>query len=152
MIGDAIGTQFKVYHTGRKTEEGVLTQFREALNAVPKALELRARMRETQLNQFEQIRIEQALRDVVQYERGLIIDAGEMIRPVRREEYGVTDLWTLFNTAQERAIQGRFLGTRVNTLTGEMRRISKAKSIKSIVADASLNKKLFDVAVQFIKH
>jgi hypothetical protein len=70
-----------------------------------------------------------------------------MLRPNRFEDRG-QDLWTLFNTAQEKLIRG---GARVLSHTKATRQrgyptIRKARAISSLPESIRINRQLWDLA------
>ena len=74
--------------------------------------------------------------------RRITIDMDEFITPVRPEDKG-DDLWSVFNTIQEKIIEGDFEYT-----VGVKHR--KARQIKNFKQDMDLNSKMFDVALQYV--
>ena len=70
------------------------------------------------------------------------IDLDEFLKPVRKEDAG-NDLWSVFNLVQEKVVEGDF-----EYVSGvEMR---KARKIKNFKQDLDVNKKLFEVAKEFV--
>jgi hypothetical protein len=150
MAGEAIGAQFKVYHTGKKIEEQIGSQLISALNSVPKLLQLREQMRRRKLSHAEITALSYRIKQLTAKVRGLEQIDGETFNVVRRPEDEGTDAWTVFNALQESAIRGNFEALRLDRKTGTHTRI-KAKSIKAIDADAKLNKVIFDETINFLK-
>ena len=74
--------------------------------------------------------------------RRITIDMDEFITPVRPEDKG-DDLWSVFNTIQEKIIEGDFEYT-----IGTKHR--KARQIKNFKQDMDLNSKMFDVALDYV--
>lgn len=149
MIGDAIGNQFKVYHTGRNIEEQIGFQLVAAIASVPKLLDIRERLRERKLTDSETLELASRLIAITEKQRGLV--EGSMVVPgPQRVEDVQPDAWTVFNVLQEYAIRGNFSAYTIDIKTQQHRKI-KARSIKAIDADTRLNKALFDETVKFLK-
>jgi len=72
----------------------------------------------------------------------ITINMDEFITPVRPEDKG-EDLWSVFNTIQEKIIEGDFEYT-----IGTKHR--KARQIKNFKQDMDLNSKMFDVALEYV--
>ena len=69
------------------------------------------------------------------------IDIEELVNPVRKEDRG-NDLWSVFNVVQEKLITGDF-----NYRAGGKAR--KGREIKNFKQDMLINKKLFNVALEY---
>jgi hypothetical protein len=69
------------------------------------------------------------------------IDLQELLNPVRKEDRG-NDLWSVFNVVQEKLITGDF-----NYRAGGKPR--KAREVKNFKQDMVINKKLFNVALEY---
>jgi predicted component of type VI protein secretion system len=70
------------------------------------------------------------------------VDINKLIKPTRPEDKG-SDLWSVFNVIQEKIIDGDFeymIGTKVR----------KARKIKNFKMDIDVNKRLFEIANEFI--
>jgi len=70
------------------------------------------------------------------------VDLDKFLTPVRKEDSG-NDLWSVFNLIQERIIEGDF--EYVNGV-----KMRKARKIKNFNQDLDVNKKLFEVAKEFV--
>ena len=70
------------------------------------------------------------------------IDLDEFLKPVRKEDAG-DDLWSVFNLVQEKVVEGDF-----EYVSGVKMR--KARKIKNFKQDLDVNKKLFEVAKEFV--
>ena len=70
------------------------------------------------------------------------IDLDEFLKPVRKEDAG-NDLWSVFNLVQEKVVEGDF-----EYVSGVKMR--KARKIKNFKQDLDVNKKLFEVAKEFV--
>ena len=64
-----------------------------------------------------------------------------MVTPTRPEDRG-NDLWSVFNTVQEKITQGMF-----NYTVGA--KVRKARKIKNFRQDLDLNAKLYELAAEF---
>jgi hypothetical protein len=154
-VGDSIGQQFKVYHMGRNLEQAVSQQFEQALSFAPKALEVRERMRERILTAEEIQSLDLKFKEVVlkAYPKMQTVNSS-LVQAVRRSEFLQHDLWTIYNTAQERIINGRFESVReASSVSGVniLRRSHKTRAITAIDKEAKINKILWDVAVDYVK-
>ena len=69
------------------------------------------------------------------------VDLEEFVNPVRKEDKG-TDLWSVFNVVQEKLITGDF-----NYRAGGKAR--KAREVKNFKQDMLINKRLFNVALEY---
>lgn len=69
----------------------------------------------------------------------------QLLLPRRREDAGRDDLWMTFNKAQENIIRGGLRGVRVDTETGQRRRMS-TRGVTGIDQDVKLNKALWLLA------
>ena len=145
--GLVISTQefenMKIRHYGYDFEEleKVITNMVEAL---PLAVESMNKFKQTQLDQ-ETI-IEFAKRAVQvrfgeEQTQNITIDYNDLVTPTRPEDRG-NDLWSVFNTVQEKITQGMF-----NYTVGA--KVRKARKIKNFRQDLDLNAKLYELAAEF---
>jgi len=145
--GLVISTQefenMKIRHYGYDFEEleKVITNMVEAL---PLAVESMNKFKQTQLDQ-ETI-LEFAKRAVQarfgeEQTQNIVIDYNDLVTPTRPEDRG-NDLWSVFNTVQEKITQGMF-----NYTVGA--KIRKARKIKNFRQDLDLNAKLYELAAEF---
>jgi len=70
------------------------------------------------------------------------IDLKKLLTPTRPEDNG-KDLWSVFNVIQEKIMDGDF-----EYMTGT--KVRKARKIKNFKMDLDVNKKLFEIANEFI--
>jgi len=70
------------------------------------------------------------------------LDLDDIIKPVRKEDEG-NDLWNVFNTIQEKVLDGDF-----EYISGVKMR--KARRIKNFKQDMKINKQLYNIASQFV--
>jgi hypothetical protein len=145
--GLVISTQefenMKIRHYGYDFEEleKVITNMVEAL---PLAVESMNKFKQTQLDQ-ETI-LEFAKRAVQarfgeEQTQNIAIDYNDLVTPTRPEDRG-NDLWSVFNTVQEKITQGMF-----NYTVGA--KVRKARKIKNFRQDLDLNAKLYELAAEF---
>jgi len=146
--GLVISTQefenMKIRHYGYDFEEleRVITNMVQAL---PLAVESMNRFKQTKL---EQEQIVEFARKAVQIRFGeeqaqnITIDYNDLTTPTRPEDRG-NDLWSVFNTIQEKITQGMFAYT-----TGA--KVRKARKIKNFRQDLDLNAKLYELAAEFV--
>lgn len=69
------------------------------------------------------------------------IQPQQLLQPRRREDQ-TNDLWTTFNVIQENVVKGGVRGVRVDTETGQRRRMS-TRGVNGIDQDVKLNKALW---------
>lgn len=150
MIGESLGANFKVFHSGRDLETNIYRQLVASIDAVPKALEIRERLRSMQLDNRTHLQLAETLVQTAEEVRGIKIDRSSVFL-TRRVEDQALDAWTQFNVLQEN-LTGALTGeTVVLTDQGEIRRKIRARSVKAIDANTKLNKALFDSALNFLK-
>ena len=71
------------------------------------------------------------------------VDLEDLLRPTRKEDETPT-LWNIFNTIQEKLINGGF--TYVNV---ESTKLRKARKIKNFQQDMKINSELFELAMEY---
>ena len=71
------------------------------------------------------------------------VDLEDLLRPTRKEDEAPT-LWNIFNTIQEKLINGGF--TYVNV---ESTKLRKARRIKNFQQDMKINSELFELAMEY---
>lgn len=76
-------------------------------------------------------------------EGGSVIQAEEVLKPIRKEDEG-NDLWSVFNVIQEKMTRGGFT---YKTAKGRNR---TARSIKNFNRDVALNEQLYALAESFV--
>lgn len=150
MVGESLGAAFKVFHSGRDLETNVYRQLVAAVDAVPKALEIREKLRSTQLDNLTHLQLAETLVQTAEQVRGIKIDRASVFLTRRLEDQAL-DAWTQFNVMQEN-LTGALTGEKVEvTPQGEIRRKIRARSVKAIDANTKLNKALFDSALNFLR-
>ena len=133
-----------IRHMGYDFEE-LQKQITEMVERLPLTVESMNNMIDTKMNQKSILKFAKdmlAIRFPEDELRRITIDMDEFITPVRPEDKG-DDLWSVFNTIQEKIIEGDFEYT-VGT------KYRKARQIKNFKQDMDLNSKMFDVALQYI--
>ena len=133
-----------IRHMGYDFEE-LQKQITEMVEQLPLTVESMNKMIDTQMNQKSILKFAKdmlAVRFPEDELRRITIDMDEFITPVRPEDKG-DDLWSVFNTIQEKIIEGDFEYT-----VGTKHR--KARQIKNFKQDMDLNSKMFDVALEYV--
>ena len=132
-----------IRHMGYDFEE-LQKQINEMVERLPLTVESMNNMIDTKMNQKSILKFAKdmlAVRFPEDELRRITIDMDEFITPVRPEDKG-DDLWSVFNTIQEKIIEGDFEYT-----VGTKHR--KARQIKNFKQDMDLNSKMFDVALEY---
>ena len=133
-----------IRHMGYDFDE-LQVQINEMVEQLPLTVESMNKMIDTQMNQKSILKFAKdmlAVRFPEDELRRITIDMDEFITPVRPEDKG-DDLWSVFNTIQEKIIEGDFEYT-----VGTKHR--KARQIKNFKQDMDLNSKMFDVALDYV--
>ena len=133
-----------IRHMGYDFEE-LQKQITEMVEQLPLTVESMNKMIETKMNQNSIVKFAKdmlAVRFPEDELKRITIDMDEFITPVRPEDKG-DDLWSVFNTIQEKIIEGDF-----EYSIGSKHR--KARQIKNFKQDMDLNGKMFDVALDYV--
>ena len=133
-----------IRHMGYDFDE-LQKQITEMVEKLPLTVESMNNMIDTKMNQKSILKFAKdmlAVRFPEDELRRITIDMDEFITPVRPEDKG-DDLWSVFNTIQEKIIEGDFEYT-----IGTKHR--KARQIKNFKQDMDLNSKMFDVALDYV--
>ena len=133
-----------IRHMGYDFEE-LQKQVTEMVEKLPLTVESMNKMIETKMDQNSIVKFAKdmlAVRFPEEELKRITIDMDEFITPVRPEDKG-DDLWSVFNTIQEKIIEGDFEYT-----VGTKHR--KARQIKNFKQDMDLNSKMFDVALEYV--
>jgi hypothetical protein len=143
VIADTQFEAVKMRHMGY-TFEDLQIKIKEMVENLPLTVESMNKMKEKEMAEEE---ILQFAKDAIstrfsEKEMNRIqIDLKELVNPVRKEDAG-TDLWSVFNVVQEKIITGDF-----DYRAGGKAR--KAREIKNFKQDMLINKKLFNVALEY---
>ena len=133
-----------IRHMGYDFEE-LQKQITEMVEQLPLTVESMNKMIDTKMNQKSILKFAKdmlAVRFPEDELRRITIDMDEFITAVRPEDKG-DDLWSVFNTIQEKIIEGDF-----EYSIGSKHR--KARQIKNFKQDMDLNGKMFDVALDYV--
>lgn len=144
IVGDAIGTQFKVYHSGRDLAAQVNDRLLEALNAVPRLMAMRQALSTYELSTSQETAIVTEVTQAVSKIRGFDIDSSSLTI-VRREQDAPSNAWTLLNILQENSLN-KLRG--ITTTSNGDRRLVKARSVKSLDVDYKLNTTIFPIVLK----
>jgi len=151
------GFEAKARHS-KLTAQGFADMVADQAESLPAMMERIERMKETPL-EYEQAldlahnasalrwEYEDQTKENLQGSYGSVETITDIMRPNRFEDRG-QDLWTLFNTAQEKLIRG---GARVLSHTKVTRRrgyptIRKARAVSSLPESIRINRSLWDLA------
>lgn len=133
-----------IRHMGYDFDE-LQKQVTEMVEKLPLTVESMNKMIDTQMTQNSIVKFAKdmlAVRFPEEELKRITIDMDEFITPVRPEDKG-DDLWSVFNTIQEKIIEGDFEYT-----VGTKHR--KARQIKNFKQDMDLNSKMFDIALEYV--
>ena len=133
-----------IRHMGYDFDE-LQKQVTEMVERLPLTVESMNNMIETKMDQNSIVKFAKdmlAVRFPEDELRRITIDMDEFITPVRPEDKG-DDLWSVFNTIQEKIIEGDFEYT-----VGTKHR--KARQIKNFKQDMDLNSKMVDIALEYV--
>lgn len=148
VIADEEFGSMKIRHMGYDFET-LRETINEMVEKLPLTVESMNRFKRTELTQDQKYDLaRKALETRFQVQENqkvdLIykVDLDKFLTPVRKEDSG-NDLWSVFNLIQERIIEGDF--EYVNGV-----KLRKARKIKNFKQDLDVNKKLFEVAKEFV--
>ena len=133
-----------IRHMGYDFEE-LQKQVTEMVERLPLTVESMNNMIDTKMNQKSILKFAKdmlAVRFPEDELRRITIDMDEFITPVRPEDKG-DDLWSVFNTIQEKIIEGDFEYSIGN-------KVRKARQIKNFKQDQKINKELFSLALEYV--
>ena len=143
VIADTQFEAVKMRHMGY-TFEDLQILLKEMVEKLPLTVESMNKMKamelgENQILQFAKDALTTRFSD--EEIENIDFDFEEFLKPVRKEDKG-SDLWSVFNVVQEKLITGDF-----EYRTGGKSR--KAREIKNFKQDMMINKKLFNVALEY---
>ena len=134
----------KIRHYGYAFEE-----LQKVINTVVENLPLtvesmnKFKSRKLQKPQIEEFAKKAAIiRFGVEQMQNITIDYNALVTPTRTEDQG-DDLWSVFNTVQEKLTHGMF-----EYVSGT--KLRKARRIKNFRQDIDLNTKLYDLAMEYV--
>ena len=143
VIADEQFEAVKMRHMGY-TFEDLQILLKDMVEKLPLTVESMNKMKAIELGQEQMMAFAQdavATRFTAKEMNRIEIDIQDLLNPVRKEDRG-NDLWSVFNVVQEKLITGDF-DYRVG---GKPR---KAREVKNFKQDMVINKKLFNVALQY---
>lgn len=139
VIGDTF-FQFGVRHSGQAAEL-VAESVKRLTELAPKALEQVDRFKGIELFDYEKMEFAKQVVELVNDGDKYIMKPEEVLQS-RRMEDGKSDLWTVFNVAQENVIKGGIART---NKAGKSR---KTRAVKAIDRNVELNRGLWRIAEQ----
>jgi len=98
------------------------------------------KLRKKQIEEFAKKAAE--IRFGVEQVKNITINYTDLVTPTRTEDTG-DDLWSVFNTVQEKLTHGMF-----EYVSGT--KLRKARKIKNFRQDIDLNAKLYDLAMTYV--
>lgn len=144
--GLVISTQtfenMRIRHMGYSFEELQQT-IKQMLERLPLTIEAMNHLAQVELGQEQALDFaKKALKTRFKGEE-VEVDLEDLLRPTRKEDEAPT-LWNVFNTIQEKLINGGF--TYVNV---ESTKLRKARKIKNFQQDMKINSELFELAMEY---
>lgn len=137
VLGVSCGMSYKMVHRG-SIHEQLDTAIKCMLDYVPKVNDVVERWSERRLTNAERGEFNERVKTL----RGVTTDA-DMLR-VRRQGDEVDTLWGAFNVAQENMLRG---GVAYRSESGRHMRM---RPIRAVGRNLTMNKKLWDVAAEFL--
>jgi hypothetical protein len=143
ILGDAVGAQFKVYHSSIDLEQKLLNSLNEALDAVPRIMQLKSEWQAKVLTYDQEIDLAVDFARYLEDKRGLAyINPSDLLRARRGEDIGST-LWQVYNRMQENALKPLPSACQVDE-HGVLTPI-KTKQVRAIKATTDINKELVNM-------
>jgi hypothetical protein len=143
VIADQDFADMRIRHYGYKFEDLKAT-ITGIIEQLPLTIDSMNKFKQIELNE-EQILdfAKQALtvRFGTEEVNRITVNWDDFVKPTRREDEG-TDLWSVFNTIQEKVLEGDF-----NYVAGNKAR--KARKIKNFQQDIKLNEGLWELAMKY---
>lgn len=131
----------KIRHYGYSFEE-LQKGINDMVENLPLTIESINNFKSIELGQQEMLEFAQKAIDIrFDQENTEGVDLQDLLYPTREEDKG-TDLWSVYNTIQEKLIKGDF-----QIKSGSKSR--KVRRIKNFKQDISLNEKLFELALSY---
>ena len=143
VIADAQFEAVKMRHMGY-TFEDLQIKIKEMVAKLPLTVESMNKMKETILEETEILSFAReaiATRFNKEELRRIEVDLKDLTFPIRKEDEG-NDVWSVFNVVQEKLLTGDF-----NYRAGG--KVRKAREVKNFKQDMLINKRLFDVALEY---
>ena len=134
----------RIRHMGYSFEE-LQEQIKGMVERLPLTVESMNKMKATDLDETKTLDFAfkaLASRFTPEQMENIKVDINKLVKPTRPEDKG-SDLWSVFNVIQEKIIDGDFeymIGTKIR----------KARKIKNFKMDIDVNKRLFEIANEFI--
>jgi len=148
VIADEEFGSMKIRHMGYDFET-LRETINEMVEKLPLTVESMNRFKRTELTQDQKYDLARKaletrfkVQENQKVDKLYKIDLDEFLKPVREEDSG-NDLWSVFNLVQEKIVEGDF-----EYLNGV--KLRKARKIKNFKQDLDVNKKLFEVAKEFV--
>jgi hypothetical protein len=143
VIADEKFEDVKIRHMGY-TFEDLQVKIKDMVERLPLTVESMNKMKAIEMGQEQMIAFAReavSARFTAKELNRIEIDVQELLNPVRKEDRG-NDLWSVFNVVQEKLITGDF-----SYRAGGKPR--KAREVKNFKQDMVINKKLFNVALEY---
>jgi len=146
VIADAEFANMKIRHMGYDLSE-LSTVISEIVEKLPLTVECMNKLKAKQLSEEEKVKFaKEALATRLsenQLERYSADDILEVLAPTRVEDKG-DDMWSVYNTIQEKIVHGMF---EVYGVAGKSR---KARKIKNFRQDTQVNQELYQLALSYV--
>ena len=146
VIADAEFANMKIRHMGYDLSE-LSTVISEIVEKLPLTVECMNKLKAKQLSEEEKVKFaKEALATRLsenQLKRYSVDDILEVLAPTRVEDKG-DDMWSVYNTIQEKIVHGMF---EVYGVRGKTR---KARKIKNFRQDTKVNQDLYELALSYV--
>ena len=146
VIADAEFANMKIRHMGYDLSE-LSTVISEIVEKLPLTVECMNKLKAKQLSEEEKVKFaKEALATRLsenQLKRYSVDDILEVLAPTRVEDKG-DDMWSVYNTIQEKIVHGMF---EVYGVKGKTR---KARKIKNFRQDTKVNQDLYELALSYV--
>jgi hypothetical protein len=132
----------RIRHMGYSFEELQQT-IKQMLERLPLTIEAMNHLAQVELGQEQALDFAKRALETRFKGEMVEVDLEDLLRPTRKEDEAPT-LWNIFNTIQEKLINGGF--TYVNV---ESTKLRKARKIKNFQQDMKINSELFELAMEY---
>jgi hypothetical protein len=145
--GLVISTQtfenMRIRHMGYSFEELQQT-IKQMLEKLPLTIEAMNNLAQVELGQEQALDFAKKALETRFKGESVEVDLEDLLRPTRKEDDSPT-LWNIFNTVQEKLINGGFTYSVV-----EGTKTRKARKIKNFQQDMKINSELFELAMEYV--
>jgi len=145
VIADAEFANMKIRHMGYDLDE-LSTVISEIVEKLPLTVECMNKLKAKELSKEEKVEFaKEALQTRIsknQLSTYSTEDIMELLKPTRVEDEG-DDMWSVFNTVQEKIVHGMY------EVYGVGKKVRKARKIKNFKQDTKVNQELYNLALSY---